>query len=112
MTITATYDEATIDNLLVGQKDKIINILNDAAELADTCCGYDAAIDRLQAAWAMVDLVAPLWKQVGYSYKTVEICKRADALACHLNMKLRSPAKLERVTGYLLAFRNIQRENS
>ena len=53
--------EEMLDNLLVGQKDRILSAINDKE--------YVKAIAMLGAVWE-------LWKATSYSYKGREVCDR------------------------------------
>jgi hypothetical protein len=55
------YDETTIDNILVAQKDEIIRKVNNGE--------YAAVL-------ASLELLAGLWNATGYHYKGHEIANR------------------------------------
>jgi hypothetical protein len=56
--------EAEMDNLLVNQKNRLINMIDSG----DT----DTAL-------AVLDLLSPLWIECNYSYKAIELLNRAMA---------------------------------
>ena len=58
---TKAEQEAAIDNALVRQKNKILDLINKGHALA--------AMERLE-------MVADLWRAAGYEYKTRELLAR------------------------------------
>lgn len=74
------------DNVLLHQKDEILNRLNDALQQdPNWSCMQSQIIDvaSVKAICDDLELLAELWITSSYGYKGLEICNRIDNAARH-----------------------------
>lgn len=78
-------ETSALDNALVGQKDTLIRLMNDAVDWAD--------VGKLEEAQRTLALVTPLWESVSYGYKVRELRQRLSDCAWLVKVNLETAAQ-------------------